>query len=369
MSSSIIKVKSKKKDPLLDVRSEDLSDVILTEKQSTNFEFDNDNQVKFVDCFSASFNSSESVNLRNTFNTSRSYACSSLAYMIQSKFFSWDAQSNNSYFTHPWTNEPITAVHCISFNHNLFKDKLLGFDNDILVSITGNVFNGGNFLGYASYDSLTLLYTLGTFSLIESNQFVGLNTNSYRIIPQFDELDLDYTIVSVRIYYQTNPEILYYRARGVLMKDYGIVIIFDNQDNWSGWNDANFINASDIASSSGSTTYPAVYWRSPGSNLNISYQYSEEFIEKRVDVYANWDEANYTSNPTARDIYTDQYKFIEIDTLDQLSKLEKAKQPKTYVSHVYLFDDKLNLVGKASLSSPVKKDFLTNLDMKIRIRI
>jgi len=94
-------IKTDKRDPLFDVHDDDITNIHIIEKQSAEFEFDENNQAKYVDCFSASFTGTEFVTLNNTFGSSNQYTTSGLAYMIQSMFFPNDSIQGNNYITHP----------------------------------------------------------------------------------------------------------------------------------------------------------------------------------------------------------------------------------------------------------------------------
>lgn len=357
-------IKTDKKDPLFDVPKNDIIDNYIIEKQSTEFEFDDNNQAKYVDCFSASFTGNDFVTLYNTFGSSNDYVTSGLAYMIQSMFFPNDSMQGNNYITHPWNKSQITTVHCISLNHNLFKDKLLGFNCDILMSMTGNVFND-SFLGGASYDSSTFLYTSNTIQTINVSQFFK-NTESTGTIEALDELKINYSLITGKFYYQLIP-LSYYLTTGILFNDYGLILFFDNTNNWSGWNDARLINTSTDPAASGSVLNPALYLNF--NNDNVSYQYEHHIMEKIINIKCDWLNCNYTSNPTIYNDDTGEYKFNVVETMEKLVTLNVHKQPRTYLSKIKLFDDNFNVVANAVISHPIKKDFLTNLNFNLKVRI
>jgi len=78
---------------------------------------------------------------------------------------------------------------------------------------------------------------------------------------------------------------------------------------------------------------------------------------------------NYTSNETIYNNDSGEYKFNVVETMEELITLDIHKQPRTYVSKIKLFDDQFNLVAEAVLSKPIKKDFMTNINFNIKVRL
>lgn len=356
-------IKTDKRDPLFDVHDDDITNIHIIEKQSAEFEFDENNQAKYVDCFSASFTGTEFVTLNNTFGSSNQYTTSGLAYMIQSMFFPNDSIQGNNYITHPWNQQQLKTVHCVSLNHNLFKDKLLGFNYDFIISIAGNVF-GSIYLGEAAYDDPNFIYTANAKAgdtLDFSQFFISTETNAS--IQTLEDLGFDYSIVNAGIYGSG----VSYMITGVLFRDYGLIVFFDNKDNWSGWNNARFVNHSDLPSTSGSVQNPTFLFNFVGNT--ISYKNEQHSMEKNVNVKCDWLNCNYTSNETIYNNDSGEYKFNVVETMEELITLDIHKQPRTYVSKIKLFDDQFNLVAEAVLSKPIKKDFMTNINFNIKVRL
>jgi len=368
--ASRISTKSTKKDALLSLDNSIVRDVIVTVQETANLEQDDNGKSKGVNVFSVGFSSTGDINLYTSYLKENSetvfYSKSAFAYSIQSLFFPNDAISGNNYITNPFTNTSVTAIHCLSFNNHLYKDKLLGFDSDLIFSITGNL-SDGNLIGYANYNSANFKYTSVTQQPFQLNNFYGLDIDSSGIIPHLDELEIDYSIITARFYYSITPTFEYHKARGILLKDFGLILLFDNFSDWSGWDNIDNIYHYEQGVFEGSASAPAVYFSV--NNTKISYKREQQKIQKRVDFTLPWDKANYTSNLTARNQDTAEYKFTEISFLDELTTIPKHQRPKTYISKIYLFDDELNLVAIANANKPIKKDFLTELDFKIRIEI
>jgi len=188
---------------------------------------------KFINAFSISAGDTDNITIYNTTNRdnteSRTYPSGLLFSQILSTFFQDDATANNDYVTHPWTGAEVRRLHCISFNQHLYKDKLIGFNTDLLISITGDIANSENQLGTGSYDSAELLYTLGNQSLITNETYFGLSNNSQPTFPQLDKYGFDYSIVAGRVIQNVLADpFVYYVIRGVLLKDYGLIVFFDN---------------------------------------------------------------------------------------------------------------------------------------------
>lgn len=356
-------IKIDKRDPLFDVRANDITDTYLIENQSAQFEFDENNQAKYVDCFSASFTGTEFVTLNNTFGSSNEYTTSGLAYMLQSMFFPDDSIQGHNYITHPWNGESITTLHCISLNHNLFKDKLLGFNYDVIITIDGNTF-GASYFGKGTYDSPDFVYTETTEKpggIEYSDIFTSTITNN--VIEKLSELGYNYSFVTGIIYNQVTS----YRITGILFNDYGLIVFFNNDNNWSGWNDARFICGSNLGSASGSIQNPAVFWKFQ-DQINF-FKYEQTILQKNINIKCDWLNCNYSSNETIYNALNGEYKFKQVETMEDLIQLSENQRPRTYLSKIKLFDDQFNVVAEASLSKPIKKDFLTNLNFNVKVKL
>jgi len=119
-------------------------------------------------------------------------------------------------------------LHCISFSNYLYKDKLIGFNSDLIFSLTGDL-NGGNYFGYAQNGDSEFKYTDSTYSLINAASFPPF-TDSSLIIPHLDELEINYSIIKAQFFIDKNPPFETYAAKGILLNDYGIVLLFENLD-------------------------------------------------------------------------------------------------------------------------------------------
>ncbi len=367
--ASSISVKSLKLDAFLSKVTDSVQDVLVDVQSEAALE-QLSGRSKGVNIFTASFTAADNVDLYTTLypnsDETRSWSKSAMAYMLQTWLFPNDALSGNNWITNPFTGTSVSALHCISFSNHLYKDKLLGFNSDLIFSITGNI-STGNFFGYGSYGTEDFIFTETTQEALESNDFSGLNTDNQGLIPHLDELEIDYSIIAARFYYKITPNPQYYKIRGILLKDYGLVVLFDNRDNWVNWDNIENIHHFEETSFTGSETDPAIYFEVNGTT--IDYKYQEQRAEKRINVQLPWDKANYSANKTARDEDTGEYKFTEIENINELISLDKEKRPRTYITRIYLLDDQLDIVAIAKPNSPIKKDFLTNINFKIKVQV
>lgn len=84
---------------------------------------------------------------------------------------------------------------------------------------------------------------------------------------------------------------------------------------------------------------------------NITYKTSTHYF---VRVFPNY--ANYSNNPT----------FVS-SSLNQIFDKCFIDDPQTYITSVGLYDSDRQLIAVAKLSKPVKKNFDTDLVIKIRL--
>jgi len=132
-------------------------------------------------------------------------------------------------------------------------------------------------------------------------------------------LGFDYVFVQAKVFYDTN-DTSFYRLRGALLKDYGLVILFNNPDSWESFESARILNKDD--NTLGTTTYPAVYWKV--YDQNIEYSWVRKTFERKFSHILSWDQANYTSNETTRNDNGD-YMFRHLYDLNDLSKYNKIE--------------------------------------------
>ena len=279
-------------------------------------------------------------------------------YQLQSQFFPINAYNKNNYITNPWTGASVSSLHCIAFSNHLFKDKLEDVNSDIIISITGDL-EGSSFIGYGYYDTSIFLYTDSLFTISNNYQFT--KTKDSLKIQEWDDLGLNYVFIQAKVYYDANS---YYKISGGLLKDYGLIILFNNENNWSNFETARINNKSSTLF--GSIAYPAVWWKILEQTVN--YSYIQCYHDYKINLNLSWDKANYTSNITAKNSFG-EYKFNTINDLDQLSQINKNLHPRSYITTVFLMNDYNDVMAIGKFPKPIKKDFLNEYNFNIRIRV
>jgi len=338
----------------------------LYENNDIKFDSNNNNVPLYIEAFTARTLSSrtdpdDKVFFRG-FDNGHSLSGSwfwadNIFYQLQSQFFKTDAYNNRSYITNPWTGASVSSLHCIAFSNHLFKDKLDSFNSDIIISITGDLENSW-YIGYSEYDTTTFIYTSDMTTMATITNLTKAEDGLK--VQEWDDMELDYVYIQAKVFYNSNS---FYRISGVLFKDYGLIMLFNDIDSWPQFETARLTNKND--SNLGSTANPAVWWNI--LEQRIKYNYVQYYYDYKVTINIPWDRANYTSNQTVKSL-SGNYMFNKINDLNELAKMEKTLHPKTYISTISLMNDKNDVMAICKFPHPIKKDFLNEYDFNIRIR-
>ena len=342
--------------------------VNILKNNDVTYDSTNENVPYYIDTFTARALSTQTdadkIWIRG-FDSSYSLSASSfyadhVFYSLQQLFFQENADGANRYITNPWTNASVSSLHCISFSNHLYKDELESFNADLVISITGNL-ETAQYIGLGTYDSAEFVYTTDAYTLSRTD-LLSRATNALKI-PKWDEAGLNYVFVQAKVYHNTEAA-TFYRLRGAILKDYGLVVLFDNPDSWPDFETARLVNKTD--SSLGNEAYPAVWWSL--FDQRIQYTCKRYNYDRKMFVSLGWEFANYTSNDTARNDDGD-YAFKHLFNLEELTTMNKADWPKTYITTLYLMDEYNNVLAIGKFPNPLKKDFLNKYRFDVRIKI
>lgn len=330
------------------------------------YDADNDNIPLYMEAYTARYLESRTDadkiwirgnNSSNSLSASFVYA-DSVFYSLQQMFFPDDC--GRTFITNPWTNESISSVHCISFSNHLFHDTLESFNADLLISITGTLISD-SLIGSGTYDSEQFVYTDSSYSFTVTDYLS--RSNNVRKIPKWDEMGLNYAFIQAKVFYNDQAT-TYYRLRGALLKDYGLIVLFDNPDSWPDFETSRLTLKTDT--NLGDTDYPAVWWSV--LDQKIQFTYSRYSYDQKMSFTIGWDKANYSANKTLLDD-SGSYKFQHLYDLNDLISINKNSWPRTYITTVYLMDSYNNVLAIGKLPSPMRKDFLNDYRFNIKVKV
>jgi hypothetical protein len=352
---------NKKNVLLTDVTYNKLEEIFEETSQEVSFiNNDADNGPKFIDAFTLKSDADWSVTSHNLLTedaeTFSEFSSSSLWFAFHSMFFSDRDPSLSGTIKHPWKTSTVSTIHCVHLSNELFKDYLIGFENELIFSLTGELSDETfGILGFSPYEYEELVFTDELTQAIFPTHF-GENQIA---IEKYEKLSISYSIVSARFYYGTGLED-YEIARGILFNDYGFLAFFDLETSVhiTNWDDMRVGAAN--SSVTGSENIPALYLN------NNSILYKKYYYDNKFDITCPWYDCNYTSNSTA--ISGESYMFSTIDKINDLALLDETSRPRTYINNILLFDDYNNLLAKCSLPVPIKKDYLNEYKFKLKVR-